>query len=130
MNPRVTDSCDGPEGLEEGIEFAMRANTSGMYGPWVPLRLTWRDSVLTHVRVRNIRGYNVETRRVASPMAHQEVAICGEDLPSINESEVQFRWMNTADEPGRLDMWALFNVTANYLVNGNTAYTFDTRDSE
>ena len=109
----------------------MRVNTSGVYGPWVPLRLTWRGNTI-NTSTEFIRGYEVESHQVTSSIIPQQVTICEGDLLPTDTSEVQFRWMNTADEPGRLDMWALFNVTAD-VVNtstGNTYRILDSNDSE
>ena len=59
--------------------------------------------------------------------AAQRVTICEGDLLPVDASQVQFRWMNTVDRPGRLDMWALFNVTVDMVITstGNTSRIFD-----
>ena len=132
INPH-TQGCTGPEGLEEGIEFAIRVNTSGVYGPWVPLRWTWRDSgtnstdSITDIM---IRGYDVEAHGVTSDVVTQTVTVCGESLLPANASEVQFRWMNTADEPGRFNVWALFNVTAKLMNSDRNTTLLDTNGSK
>ena len=125
----MNSQCGGPEGLNETIEFAMRVNTSGVYGPWVPLRLTWRGNV-TNTSTEFIRGYAVKTHQVTSSIATQQVTICEGDLLPVDASQVQFRWMNTADELGRHDMWALFNVTADVVSTstGDTYRILDTND--
>ena len=109
----------------------MRVTTSGVYGPWVPLRLTWRNNKNAKNRTitKIIRGYDVEGHSVPNSTVTQQVTICEGDLLPVNASEVQFRWMNTADEPGRRDMWALFNVTA-YVVNTRTGDTYGIFDSK
>ena len=134
LNPVEDKHCGGPEGLEEAVEFAMRTNTSG---PWIPLRLTWRQSPDFedyNNRRESIRGYEVEAHGVSWPSTSpvtQELTICGEDLLPANTSEVQFRWMNTANEPGGNDAWAIFNVTADYTdKNGDIFRIFDFRDTK
>ncbi len=123
------EGYDGPQWLEEAIEFAMRVNISDVYGPWVPLRLTWRrnDTNSTtndtnSTTNETIRGYDVETHGVTSAMVTQQVTVCGESLLPTDASEVQFRWMNTADQPG---MWDLFNVTAKFTISGRHALLLD-----
>ena len=117
----LTGPCDGPEGLEEAIEFAMRISRSGKYGPWIPLRLTWhKDTGNYTISTETIRGYAVETHGVPLPMVTQQVTICGEDLLPTNASEIQFRWMNTAT-PGYFDLWAIFNVTVHF-INKNATF--------
>ena len=128
--------CDGPGGLDEAVEFAMRiTNTSGVYGPWIPLRLTWRwpNNVGEYtISWENIRGYEVETHGVPLSLVGQQVAICGEDLLPANASEIQFRWMNSDSHTSRRrDMWAIFNVTADLINrNGDTLRILDTESSE
>ena len=121
--------CTGPEGLAEGIEFAIRVNTSGVYGPWVPLRWTWRNSISNMTNII-IRGYDVETHGVTSAVVIQQVTVCAENLLPTDTSEVQFRWMNTADQPGRYDIWALFNVTAELINGDRDILLLDTNESE
>ena len=125
--------CGGPEGLKEAVEFAIRTNTSGT---WIPLRLTWRQS--QHLEDysnsrESIRGYEVEAHGVSRPSTSpvtQELTICGEDLLPANTSEVQFRWMNTDNQLGRFDAWAIFNVTADLTdKNGDTFRIFDFQDT-
>ncbi len=157
LNTNISIGCAGPETREEAVEFSMRTNTSGVYGPWIPLRLTWRwpDSVGGNYTIsrENVRGYEVESHGVppggnyedgaaigvprdyvdVAPlsMVAQHVTICGEDQLPANASEVQFRWMNTAEQPGRFDMWAIFNVTADLITNnGGTFRILDTQSSE
>ncbi len=118
----------------------MRTNASGVYGPWIPLRLTWRQNVEgasflygTITIFERIRGYDVETHGMpfSSVVIVQKVTICGEDLLPANANEVQFRWMNTAGNAGRFDMWAIFNVTADLVTrNGDTFRMFGTNNSE
>ena len=57
------------------------------------------------------------------------MTICEGDLLPVDAAEVQFRWMNTATEPGNRDLWALFNVTADvvYTITGNTSRIFDSK---
>ena len=121
-----TGGCGGPEGLNEGIEFAMRINASGMYGPWIPLRWTWRGK---NNKKKVIRGYRVDTHGMTPPIATQQVTICEGDLLPVDASGLQFRWMNTASQPGRFDMWALFNVTAD-VVHASAGDTYRIFDSE
>ena len=106
----------------------MRVNTSKIYGPWVPLRLTWRrnNGKNNTLSRESIRGYEVEAHEEISSIATQQVTICEGDLLPVNASEVQFRWMSTASQPGRLDMWALFNVTVDvvHTSTGNTTRIF------
>ena len=116
----------------EAIEFAVRVNTSGVYGPWVPLRLTWHinqanSSIITS---KFIRGYNVKAHRVSSHMVKQQVTICGEDLLPANASFVQFRWMNSDhNQQEKHDIWALFNVTASLIDSyGDTSALLNTGD--
>ena len=125
--PRFT-YCAGPNLQEEGIEFAVRVGTSGLYGPWVPIRLTWRErSKRTITKI--IRGYEVDSRAVTTTITPQQVTLCDRDLLPVDASEVQFRWMNTANQPGRKDIWALFNVTADVIhtSTGDTYRIFDSK---
>ena len=131
-----TGKCGGPEGLEEAVEFSMRTNISGVYGPWIPLRLTWRcpdsEPNCASSGEERIRGYNVETHRVSSSSVVEQVSICGEDLLPADASEVQFRWMNTGSEKGNFDMWAIFNVTADLTTSRyeNITRILDSENSE
>ena len=122
--------CDGPEGREEAIEFAMRANISGVYGPWIPLKLTQNRN--GNNEIINVRGYDVVIAGVLSRSVTLQVTICGEDLLPANASKVQFRWMNTVDEPGTTDIWAIFNVTADFISSdgGDAIRIFDSESFE
>ena len=127
--------CGGPEGPPEAIEFSMRTNQSGVYGPWVPLRFTRRRSrgQPYEIDYRTSRGYVAEVHRILSTTVTvtQELTICGESLLPADATEVQFRWVNTVGEGKNTednipDTWAIFNATA-YLNNsdGNTFEIFD-----
>ena len=115
----------------------MRTNTSG---PWIPLRLTWRQTDEFNLQevhgMERVRGYTVRTRGVsssisASPLVQEQVSICGEDVLPENTEQVQFRWMNTVNQPGRRDMWSIYNVMANFLsLNGNTYEIFRAENSK
>ena len=101
----------------EPIEFAMRNNTSGS-GQWIPLQLL-AEQQLTPV----IRGYNLSdsviVRRSTTGEELNTVYICGDILRT---TEVQFRWMGTANyiEP-RFDLWALTRVNVTLIYNNNTS---------
>ena len=112
---------------------------SDVYGPWIPLRLTWRcqNSDVEGCTYSNedIRGYDVKAHAILSSLVGlssvvtEDITICGEDLLPSNASEVQFRWMNTADELGRNDIWAISNVTANLINNNGVSFRiFDTKN--
>ena len=123
----------------------MRTSTSGVYGPWIPLRLTWRwrrglGEDYTKISLVNVRGYDVEsfgildddTDGIPLAMVVQQVTICGEDLLPANANKIQFRWMNSdLHYPEYRDLWAIFNVTAD-LINrdGDTLRILDTKNSE
>ena len=105
--------CGGVERELEAIEFSIRSNTSGG-GQWIPLRLTYHDSDRNNrTRNKSIRGYATQVHRDQSPMPTEQVSICGDILLS---SEVQFRWVGTANgdrfisDAHRSDMWALASV--------------------
>ena len=118
----------------------MRTNTFGVYGPWIPLRLSWRSRGVANISLVNVRGYDVEsfgvlgdsTNGIPLAMVVQQVTICWEDLLRDNANKIQFRWMNS-DKHGlrHRDLWALFNVTAD-LINrdGDTLRILDTENSE
>ena len=122
--------CGGPEDGDEAVEFAMHTNTSGMYGPWIPLRLTGRwpnglGFLGYSIGSERIRGYDVVIHTIPSSMVAQNVTICGEDLLPTNTSEIQFRWMNTVDWLGKNDIWAIFNVTVDLTTSdGDTVRIF------
>lgn len=111
--------CDGIERPDDAIEFAVHTTSS-----WIPLRITYgseSDAL--------IRGFTVPaTSRgaVQSGMVTEHVYICGDLLR--DPSEIQFRWMGTADlEMGnreRRDIWALGNVTVNLIVENETTEIF------
>ena len=127
--------CGGPDGAQEAIEFSMRTNISGVYGPWIPLRFTRRRQSHGEYNIseRMSRDYVVEVHRVPFNMVTvtQELTICGESLLPANASEVQFRWVNTVGEGKNAednisDTWAIFNATAYLNISdGNTFKIFD-----
>ena len=119
-----TSKCDGIGGDSDNeyIEFAMRNNTNG--GPWIPLQLSYHDTSIPPTRV--VRGYNVSTSITSSTSVVQHtVYICGDILRT---SQVQFRWMGTAEleqvinRRPRNDIWALANVDAT-LIDANNETT-------
>ena len=121
--------CSRPESQDEGIEFAVRASTSGVYGPWVPLRLTWQGNSSIAI-TQIIRGYEVEGRAVTASITTQKVTLCEGDLLPVGASEIQFRWMNTViNEPGKIVMWALINATVD-MINTSTRNSYRIFDSK
>ncbi len=128
--------CRGPEGRLETIEFAMRTNTSTMFGPWIPLRLTLRrnNHNNNNYGISNLttRGYEVVIHRVPQNLTSvaQQVTICGENLLPNNASEIQFRWMNSVNKLGNFDIWAIFNVTADLISSsGDTFRIFEANNN-
>lgn len=116
----ISDDCDGIESPDEAIEFALRTTSH-----WIPLRITYGAEGGTLVR-----GYTVQTTsRTSGLKVMVHVYICGDLLYNI--SEIQFRWMGTADldseSKERDDVWALGNVTVNLIVENQTLKIF--RDS-
>ena len=125
------DRCDGldfttgGDRSREAIEFAMRDATSSD-GDWIPLWLSYYvnnifDATSTF---ETVRGYQqITTGRSVSPIITETVAICGETLSE--DSEIQFRWMGSADmDTGnyfRQDMWALASV--NVTVDGSILFS-------
>ena len=124
------EMCDGlefPAGGDrsrEAIEFAMRDATSSD-GHWIPLQLSYYGSNFLDVgsSFETVRGYQVIADRSSSPTITQTIPICGETLS--DDSEVQFRWMGSADmDVGnyfRQDMWALASV--NVTVDGSILFS-------
>ena len=123
VNYGLINQFEGPNdncrGIEDGeaIEFAMRNDTSGS-GVWTPLQIL-AERQLTPV----IRGYNLSDsviiRRSTTGAEQNTVYICGDILQT---SEVQFRWMGSANffrRPSH-DMWALTNVNVTLIDNNNT----------
>lgn len=126
MDVQSLDStCDGPEGLPEAIEFAIRNNTS-RDGRWIPLRLSYHenDTSSNMSSIEVVRGYQVLANKWPCFLFTEEVNICGDALLS---DEIQFRWMGTALPDGpddrtvfRQDIWALSSVTATYITENET----------
>ena len=123
------DRCDGldfPTGGDrsrEAIEFAMRDVTSSD-GHWIPIWLSYYVNFLNvGTSFETVRGYQVIADRSPSPIITQTIAICGETLS--DDSEVQFRWIGSADmDTGnyfRQDMWALASV--NVTVDGSVLFS-------
>ena len=119
----LDSTCDGPEGLPEAIEFAIRNDTS-RDGHWIPLRLSYYDNETFGSSIEIVRGYQVLANKWPLFWFTEKVNICGDTLQS---NEIQFRWMGTAgpDAPDertvfRQDMWALAGVTATYITENET----------
>ena len=122
----MCDGLDFPTGGDrsrEAIEFAMRDATSSD-GHWIPLRLNYYTNNFLDVgsSFETVRGYQVTAQRSPSPIITETIAICGETLS--DDSEVQFRWMGSADmDTGnyfRQDMWALASV--NVTMDGSILF--------
>lgn len=112
--------CDGIEGSDEAIEFAMRTSSSSA-APWIPLRIDYPDdSATTNI----IRGYTV-VQAVGSLNSVRQVHICGDLLH--HASEIQFRWMGsaTAKSSDQRDIWALGSVTATLVASNKTLRIFE-----
>ena len=119
------DFQTGEDRSREAIEFAMRDVTSSD-GHWIPLLLSSYVNDIFDVgsSLPTVRGYQqITAERSLSPIITQTIAICGETLS--NDSQVQFRWMGSADmDTGnyfRQDMWALASV--NVTVDGSILFS-------
>ena len=124
------EMCDGLEFPADGdrsreaIEFAMRDATSSD-GHWIPIWLSYYVNSFFEVGSSNetVRGYQVRAKRSPSPTITETIAICGETLS--DDSEVQFRWMGSADMDTsnyfRQDIWALASV--NVTVDGSMLFS-------
>ena len=130
-----TAECGGRVRFNEAIEFAMRTSSSSD-APWIPLMLTYQpfndgsdggpsDGIAT------IRGYNVTTHFTdvndEDVIVTESVHICGDLLHDVQE--VQFRWMSTSEVVNRNGnvrkrLWALANVTANLVNEGENIQIF------
>lgn len=113
--------CDGIEGEDEFIEFAMH---SSRYGYWIPLRLSYYNKGGDITSELTIRGYSLQAKGSASSMRQEQILICG-DLLCTND--VQFRWMGTSTTRGsdRSDMWALSSVTATLILGNGRIRIFE-----
>jgi hypothetical protein len=109
--------CDGIEGQNEAVEFAIRSNASNN-GRWIPLRLSFpADSDTTGIEP--LRGFSVPLFGYRAATVNETVAICGGLLET---NEVQFRWMESAASSVlfRSDLWALSSVMATLVRENET----------
>ena len=118
----TADGCFGVEGINEGIEFAIRNNTNG--GPWIPLQLDYRMNN-NNDEWREIRGYNVSAighAKTNRAVIDRNVSICGDIL---NTNTIQLRWMQSSrvinNAPHR-DVWALAYVSATFIEANETIH--------
>ena len=116
--------CDGTEGPDEAIEFAMRTSSSSA-APWIPLRMDYyADSTI--IGTNSTRGYTIQAVG-GGGNAIRQVHICGDLLH--NASKIQFRWMGSARARGGRedegDIWALSSVTATLVVANETLRIFE-----
>ena len=116
----MDDRCFGVEGINEGIEFAIRNNTNG--GPWIPLQLDYRNTRNTDDEWREIRGYNVSAighNRTRAVIDHN-VSICGDILDT---NAIQLHWMQSSsviNNTPHYDVWALAYVNATFIQANET----------
>ena len=114
-----SSSCDGIEGLDEAVEFAIRINESK---EWIPLRMTFHNDTANSSTQLAVRGYSVPAFGRTEAIATEHVSICGERLRDANT--VQFRWLQTANlesERQRSDLWALNLLSATVRNMDNEA---------
>ena len=111
----------GVNGVEEGIEFAIRNNTNG--GTWIPLQLDYRMKKEDQDtdEWRQIRGYNVSAFGYASgnrAVINRNVSICGDILDT---NTIQLRWMQSSRvNNNNTDVWALAYVSATFIEANET----------
>ena len=119
MNSSSDPECDGIEGLDEAIEFAIRINESK---EWIPLRMTFHNDTNNSSTELAVRGYTVPAFGRTEAIATEHVSICGERLCDVNT--VQFRWMQTTSsdkERRRNDIWAMALLEARFTsLEGNS----------
>ena len=124
-SPTTKQRCDGTEGAEEAIEFAMRTSSSSA-APWIPIRMDYyADSTI--IGTNSTRGYTIQAVG-GGGNAIRQVHICGDLLH--NASKIQFRWMGSARARGRRerdagDIWALSSVNAILVVANETLRIFE-----
>ena len=117
------DGCGGVNGINEGIEFAIRNNTNG--GPWIPLQLDYRNNTPDTDERREIRGYNVSAIRHAKTnkaVIDRNVSICGDILDT---NTIQLRWMQSSivsNKTPHFDVWALAYVNATFIEANETIH--------
>ena len=102
--------CDGIEGLDEAIEFAIRIDESK---EWIPLRMTFHNDTTNSSTELAVRGYTVPAFGRTETTATEHVSICGERLRDANT--VQFRWMQTASLDDDIDdIWTMTLLEARF----------------
>ena len=117
----MDDRCNGVEGINEGIEFAIRNNTNG--GPWIPLQLDYRNTRNTDDEWREIRGYNVTAighARTNRAVIDRNVSICGDILDT---NTIQLRWIQSSggnNNGSHKDVWALAYVSVTFIEANET----------
>ena len=137
-----TAQCRGRSRFNEPIEFAMRTSSSSD-APWIPLQITYQSTkdLTNDVEIdggpsdgiATIRGYDINvTAHFADVddvdiIVTESVHICGDLLHDVQE--VQFRWMSTSEVVNRNGnvrkrLWALANVTANLVNEGENIQIF------
>jgi hypothetical protein len=116
VSEKSMHKCDGIEGQNEAIEFAVRTSSS-QAAPWIPLQLNYY-SEMNSTSTKVIRGYPVPA--IGSIGAVEHIHICGDLLRDA--SAIQFRWMGTSREEPRedRDVWALGNVGVTLVVANKT----------
>ena len=116
MNSSSDPKCDGSEGLDEAIEFAIRIDENKQ---WIPLRMTFHNDASNSSTELVVRGYTVPAFGRTEDIATEHVSICGERLCDANT--VQFRWMQTGHEKRRKDIWAMALLEARFTsLEGNS----------
>ena len=111
--------CDGIEGLDEAVEFAIRIDESK---EWIPLRMTFHDDTANSSTQLAVRGYSVPAFGRTEAIATENVSICGEKLRDANT--VQFRWMQTSrweNRKRRNDIWVMSLLAAIFTTTGGNS---------
>ena len=112
--------CDGTEGPDESIEFAMRTSSSSA-APWIPIRMDYYDESTIN-GITSTRGYTIQA--VGGGNFIRQVHICGDLLR--NASGIQFRWMGArGGREDERDIWALGSVNATLVVANEELRTFE-----
>ena len=117
------NGCGGVDGIEEGIEFAIRNSTNG--GPWTPLQLDYRNTRNTDDEWREIRGYNVTA--FGHPSNNKEVIDCNVYINGdiLDTNTIQLRWMQSSrvvNNTPHFDVWALAYVSATFIQANETIH--------
>ena len=123
--------CPTVEGIDEGVEIAVRGITDTTNSSWIPLKVfhngrtnSSKNCMGFNSTIKRVRGYDVSAVECSSRFTDITLSVCGEYL--LGADALQFRWMGSILlRNGTPRFWTVDSICLTLIEASNNTVLLD-----